>query len=67
MSRIYANDDGQLEISTAINDNLSIMDEFNEENFSTTVATPEDYNDFQQSIRAIGVVLIKATSQSDVE
>ena len=35
MSRIYTNDDGQLETSTPINDNLSIIEEFNEDNFST--------------------------------
>ena len=40
MSRVYINDEdeGQLEASTALNDNLSIVDEFNEESFSTTIA-----------------------------
>ena len=47
MSRIYINDDGQLEISTIIHDNLSIMAELNEDNFSTFIASPEDCNDYQ--------------------
>lgn len=55
----------ELIISASINENLSIREDIHdEENFSTTIVSAEDYNDFQQSI---GVFLVKVASQSDVD
>ena len=39
MTRIDRNDDGELTISATINDNLSICEEAQEENFSTTIVS----------------------------